>query len=210
MKLISGSITRLCLIALFAWLACGVAYSQPLYDIVEVDLTRPVDIGPTVLQPGHYRFEQVNGKTDPSIFKVTGDQGEVATLTAVGFDAYKRPDPAKDTKLVLKKVGDKYYLDQIWIQGQSQGYEFPHTNVSRAELRGGQQEDVAGKWGQNSSSSQSASNQGGTQSSASMTSTQDSANTSTSPSSGSTNQGASETASTGTMANSQNSTAGTT
>lgn len=202
MQFICRSITRFCLIVLFTWLACGISYSEPLYDIVEVDLTRPVDIGPTVLQPGHYRFEQVNGKSDPNIFKVTGDQGEVATLTAVGFDAYKRPEPAKDTKLVLKKVGDKYYLDQIWIQGQSQGYEFPHTNVSRAELRGGQQEDVAGKRSQNSSSAQSASSQTGTQGSSSMTSTQDSANTSASPSSASTNQGSSDTT---TTTNNQNS-----
>ena len=89
-KLMTKYITHFCLIVFFGLLVCGVSYSEPLYDIVEVDLSRPVDIGPTVLQPGHYRFEQVNGRTDPSIFKVTGDQGEIATLTSVGFDAYKQ------------------------------------------------------------------------------------------------------------------------
>jgi hypothetical protein len=79
-EFIQHNITHFCLIALFALLVCGVSYSEPLYDIVEVDLSRPVDIGPTVLQPGHYRFEQVNGKSDPSIFRVTGKQGEIATL----------------------------------------------------------------------------------------------------------------------------------
>lgn len=197
------SITRFCLMVIFGLLICGVSYSEPLYDIVEVDLSRPVDIGPTVLQPGHYRFEQVNGKSDPSIFKVTGDQGEVATLTSVGFDAYKQPGPAKETKLVLTKVGDKYYLDQIWIQGQSQGYEFPHTNVSRAELRGGAQENVAGKWSRNdSSSTQSASTpESGNQDSSTMNSSSGSATTSSSPSSASTNQGSSSTAGSGTMNN---------
>jgi len=191
-------ITHLCLIVMFGLVVCGISYSEPLYDIVEVDLSRPVDIGPTVLQPGHYRFEQVNGKTDPSIFKVTGDQGEVATLTSVGFDAYKQPGPAKETKLVLTKVGDKYYLDQIWIQGQSQGYEFPHTNVSRAELRGGKQENLAGKWSQNNSSAQSASGQSGSQSSATS---------SGSPSSASTDQGSSASTTSSGTTNNQNSVA---
>jgi hypothetical protein len=36
--------------------------------------------------------------------------------------------PASQTKLVFRKYGDRYFLAQVWIEGNTLGHEFPKTS----------------------------------------------------------------------------------
>ena len=36
--------------------------------------------------------------------------------------------PAGQTKLVFRKYGDRYFLSQVWIEGNTLGHEFPKSS----------------------------------------------------------------------------------
>ena len=113
----------------------GIAWAGPLRDRIEVDFSHNVDVGPKVLAPGHYVFEQIG--TQP-LFKVSGPSGENITLTAQAIHTvYGTSSTAtagevpNQTKVILEQVGDTYYLDKIWIAGQNRGWGF--TMADRAQ-----------------------------------------------------------------------------
>jgi hypothetical protein len=45
------------------------------------------------------------------------------------------PNVARDTKIILSKVGDDYYYDKVWVQGKSYGYQFILPKEARARQR---------------------------------------------------------------------------
>jgi hypothetical protein len=40
-------------------------------------------------------------------------------------------DAAKETKLVFHRLGDQYFLSQVWVIGQSDGHEFSKTRQEK-------------------------------------------------------------------------------
>ena len=53
------------------------------------------------------------------------------TAQVLGIYAYAGPSKAGDTKLVFDKIGDHYFLRQIWTSTRGQGLSVPKSNLEK-------------------------------------------------------------------------------
>ena len=61
----------------------------------------------------------------------------------LGIYAYAGPSKVGETKLVFDKVGDHYFLAQIWTSARGQGLELPQSKLEK-ELRASNTEATGG------------------------------------------------------------------
>ena len=61
------------------------------------------------------------------IYSDNGMKFETSTMTIPVLDI----NTARDTKVVLTKIGDDYYYNKIWVQGKQYGYEIPLPKEAR-------------------------------------------------------------------------------
>jgi len=134
----------------FAMLIAPNAKSQPLDDKVTVTMPYTTTIGHKTLPPGDYMIKRLPSQSGSRILLVYSDDGmkfETSAMTIPVLD----PDVARDTKIILSRVGDDYYYDKVWVQGKSYGYQF----ILPKEVRARQREllAIAAKSGSTSGSS---------------------------------------------------------
>jgi len=110
-----------------------------MYDRVEANIPYPITLGDKVLQPGEYRIQQLQSSTGAGrvllFYTDDGMKFETSALTIPVLD----PKTARDTKIILNRVGDDYYIDKIWLEGKQYGYELPMP----ASLKSRQNEQVS-------------------------------------------------------------------
>jgi hypothetical protein len=111
--------------ALGIWMSPAILSGQPLYDRIHVELPYKVTLGDKTLQPGTYTIQQLpdtGGASRVLLFYTdNGMKFETSAMTIPALD----PNTARDTKLILGRVGDDYYINKIWVQGKDYGYELP-------------------------------------------------------------------------------------
>jgi hypothetical protein len=107
------------------------AQAQPLDDRVLVDMPYTTTVGNKTLQPGEYVIQRLHSQSGSGrvllIYSDNGMKFETSTMSIPVLDM----NTARDTKIVLSKVGDDYYYDKIWVQGKQYGYEIPLPKEAR-------------------------------------------------------------------------------
>jgi hypothetical protein len=107
------------------------AQAQPMDDRVIVDMPYTTNVGNKTLQPGEYVIQRLHSQSGNGrvllIYSDNGMKFETSTMSIPVLD----PDTARDTKIVLTKVGDEYFYDKIWVQGKQYGYEIPLPKEAR-------------------------------------------------------------------------------
>jgi hypothetical protein len=92
---------------------------------IQVTLPDNTHVGSEVLPGGDYNIQEFNttsGGQQLILVRDKTDQKFKASSVAIpALDNFT----AKDTQVILKRVGSQYYLEKIWIAGQNYGYEFP-------------------------------------------------------------------------------------
>jgi len=133
----------------------ALAWSEPLNPKIRVHFTHPVIVNSQTLSPGTYVLQEVRGPGVPPVFRVTDAQGTNLTLTGVAIHARVpqsasdyTPPAATDTEVVLQKIGGQYYLDKIWIQGRTRGWDFEIPDSVKSQASNMQQEIVNGSYEQ--------------------------------------------------------------
>lgn len=93
-------------------------------DIVKVTLPQGATVGTAALAAGDYT---IRGLTDDGSSSSTL-QIRSATGGYVAAVALRIQEPlskrAEHTQVLLRRNGDKYQFDKIWLEGQDYGYEF--------------------------------------------------------------------------------------
>src|SRR5262249_53259128 len=110
------------------------AKSQPLDDKVTVTMPYTTTIGHKTLPPGDYVIKRMPNQGGSRILLVYSDDGmkfETSSMTIPVLD----PDVARDTKIILSKIGEDYYYDKVWVQGKSYGYQFILPKEARNRQR---------------------------------------------------------------------------
>jgi len=100
------------------------AQAQPLDDRVNVTMPYTTVIGHKTLPPGDYVIQRMpsagGGGRVLLIYSDRGMKFETSAITIPCLD----PQIARDTKVVLSRIGDDYFYDKVWVQGKEYGYEF--------------------------------------------------------------------------------------
>jgi hypothetical protein len=114
---------RFCLLgaAALVFALVGVMAAQPLHEKVTANFSYPVHVEGQVLPPGQYTIVQQNKPTGAFGLLIQGNGAEIIT-DASTMDIIDKP-AAPQTEVVLAKVGNDYYLDKIWIQGRTTGWQ---------------------------------------------------------------------------------------
>jgi len=84
------------------------------------------------LPAGKYTITQVNPACDSSLMEVRAKDGSRGALLQMSSIIGKSPN---ETKLVFHRYGDKYFLAQAWIKGESGGLNAPRSRSERATER---------------------------------------------------------------------------
>lgn len=110
-------------LALAVWTIPAISQG-PLYDRIKASIPYPVTLGDKVLQPGDYTIQQLPSQSSSRVllfYTRDGMKFETSAMTIPALD----PNTARNTRLILNKAGDDYYIDKIWVQGKDYGYELP-------------------------------------------------------------------------------------
>ena len=105
--------------------ASAVMAQGPMIDIITVKMPYAMNVNGTVLQPGDYEIRQHDSPAGGSrILHFYSDKGMKLETTAMAIPALDNKTPQK-TELMLNQYGSDYYLNKIWVEGKTYGYEFP-------------------------------------------------------------------------------------
>jgi len=117
---------RLVLVALTALLMATAVQAQQTR--VKANVPFGFVAGDHYYPAGEYSLKSVYG-LDSFIQIANTQEDGAANVVSIACTAAQ---PSEQTKLVFWRMGDTYFLSQIWTAGRSYGREFPK---SRAELR---------------------------------------------------------------------------
>jgi len=111
-------------LAFALWIAPGQIQGQPMDDRINVNLPYTVTVGDKTLPPGDYTIQRLPNNGGSRVLLFYSDNGmkfETLALPIAALDI----NTARETKLVLNRVGEDYYINKIWVQGKDYGYELP-------------------------------------------------------------------------------------
>jgi hypothetical protein len=98
----------------------AVAQAQTTVDRITVDMPYRVAVADKVLDPTKLEIREVSQNL-LQFFNSNELKVEATVFTIPTFDN----QPSPETRVVLRKYGnDEYYIDRIWLQGRTYGYEF--------------------------------------------------------------------------------------
>jgi len=125
------AVASLVIAALAVSSGSAVLYAQHQIKRIRVDVPFAFDFGSTHFAPGTYFL------SDPQeyILSVRGPSG-----TAVAVDWREASlSPATEGKVVFSRVGDRYFLREVWVKGQIDHLRFSESKAER-RARKSQQE----------------------------------------------------------------------
>jgi hypothetical protein len=100
------------------------AQAQPLDDRVNVTMPYTTVIGHKTLLPGDYVIQRMSSAGGAGrVLLIYSDKGMKFETSAITIPC-QDPKIARDTKVVLSRIGDDYYYDKVWVEGKEYGYEF--------------------------------------------------------------------------------------
>jgi hypothetical protein len=101
---------------------------------VIVNMPYTTTVGHKTLPPGEYVIQRLHSASGSRVLLFYSDNGmkfETSAMTIPCLDI----NTARDTKVVLNRIGDDYYYDKVWVQGKDYGYEFILPKEARARRR---------------------------------------------------------------------------
>jgi hypothetical protein len=116
---------------LFAFAALFMATAaQAQHENVKANVPFDFVVGDRAYPAGEY-YDYVRSM-DQNDVVLRIDNSEATTSGFVHSNPCRGIEPATTTKLVFHRVGDSYFLYQIWTEGHSGGRQFP---ISRREIQ---------------------------------------------------------------------------
>jgi hypothetical protein len=120
MKYLGKLFLTLCLLTVGG----GVVANAQVDSVPQIEANVPFafTVGDTKLPAGKYEIRTLD-ENEPAVLEITSVDGH----TSVAFDTENASRPgthlAKTTELVFDKVGDRYFLSQVWVSGSETGSE---------------------------------------------------------------------------------------
>jgi hypothetical protein len=114
---------RSALLALTVLLLATVAHAQQTN--VKADVPFDFIAGDRAYPAGEYTVKSIAASGIAILIDNTQEPERGLVLS----NACLRGQPSAETKLVFERMGDHYFLSQIWTEGNSAGREFPRSKA---------------------------------------------------------------------------------
>lgn len=86
---------------------------------IRVNLPYEASVGSVTLPAGEYSIQTMNTNGASALLFRTADGGSVAIATAQAI----ANNSSGQTRVELQKVGDKYQIDKIFVEGRATGFD---------------------------------------------------------------------------------------
>lgn len=106
-------------------LATGLASAQLNSAAVKADIPFDFIAGKASLPAGEYRVSTISGVGTLAV------AGPNSSSALVGSHAVQANAVPNNTKLIFHRYGDRYFLYQVWVQGEQRGRELPQTKLEQ-------------------------------------------------------------------------------
>ena len=95
---------------------------------IEADVPHAFTVKDTTLPPGKYTVKRLDDN-EPQVLEIRSANGRTAVIfEAENAQANQIP---RNPELVFDKVGDQYFLSQIWSSDSDIGYQLPKTKAEK-------------------------------------------------------------------------------
>ncbi len=127
-------ISRLLILVLLTAGCALRANAQALEEgTIEADVPFAFIVGEKTFPAGKYTLKRADD-TNPGVLEIRNDKGRGASFfEAETAQANEYP---RQTNLVFEKIGDQYFLSEIWASDTNVGYRLPKTKTEKS-LEGG-------------------------------------------------------------------------
>jgi hypothetical protein len=127
-------ISRLVILSLLVVAGGFRANAQALYEgTIEADVPFAFIVGEKTFPAGKYTVKRADD-TNPGVLEIGNNNGR-GTIFFEVETAQAKENP-RQTKLIFDKIGDQYFLAEIWASDTIVGYRLRKTNAERS-LEGG-------------------------------------------------------------------------
>jgi hypothetical protein len=120
-------LTIIATLSLFAVAGVGTARAQVI-DAVVAEIPFDFNIGDTSLPPGKYTVGRCGSMTG-RFLAISNDEGKILRLFLV--EAAEANKPPQQAELIFHRVGDQYFLYEIFDPGSQIGAELPEPRAER-------------------------------------------------------------------------------
>jgi hypothetical protein len=112
----------------FLAIAAGTPARAQVVDTIVADIPFGFTVRDTTLPAGEYTIKRL-ASVNPGVMEIISADGNEKLVFLVGSaEAAKQPD---QTKLIFDRVGDQYFLSEIFEEGNSIGVELPKPRSER-------------------------------------------------------------------------------
>jgi hypothetical protein len=110
---------RTCASMLFGGALMAGAMFAATPNVITVNLPHSVTVGSATLPAGQYTLTAVEMSDGSDYFVVRGAGAPVVTLQSQKIDSAE-----KKTQVIFSKDGDNWRFDRLFVEGDTNGYEF--------------------------------------------------------------------------------------
>ena len=111
-------------------LVAGSAIAQTVH--VRADIPFNFAVGNKTLPAGTYDVGTI-GMRDSKTLLLQSQDANASIM--VNSNAAENLKPATKTKLVFNQYGSRYFLSQIWVNGETRGHQLPKTSREKETAR---------------------------------------------------------------------------
>lgn len=118
----------------FLAIAGGAPVRAQVIDTIVADVPFDFTVRDSALPAGKYTIKRTYS-ANPGVMQIRSADGDEVMLFVVGSaQAAKEPD---QTRLIFDRVGDRYFLSEIFEEGNSTGVELPKSRAERDLVKEG-------------------------------------------------------------------------
>jgi hypothetical protein len=127
------------MLCLLAGMGASTAWAQIDTDTtVEANIPYTFVVGSTTLPAGKY-IVRMPDSSEPNVLEIRAANGH----TAVAFETSDANQTPNKDGLVFNKIGDTYFLSQVWITGSASGNQLAKSKMEkRLEANGTQSQQT--------------------------------------------------------------------
>jgi len=123
-------ISRLLILVLLTAGGAIRANAQALAEgTIEADVPFAFIVGEKTFPAGKYTLKRADD-TNPGVLEIQNDSGRGTIFFDV--ETAQTNENPRQTKLVFEKIGDQYFLSEIWASDTNVGYRLPKTNAEKS------------------------------------------------------------------------------
>jgi len=111
------------LMTLIVAFAIAVPVANAQQTIMSANVPFAFSVGNSQLPAGTYAVREMD--------RATLIQSKDSKNSVLGIYAYAGPSKADETKLVFHKVGDHYFLTEIWTSARGEGLAVPESKLEK-------------------------------------------------------------------------------